>query len=187
MAELDRVAEALAELRDNGVVVLWRPFHEMTGDWFWWCTKAHPGNPEPFKKMWIHMFDYFTKTKKLDNLLWVYSASNRRDPPPDYCYPGDSYVDIVGQDIYSDSAEVSGYENLLALGKPFCLSEFGKTIKNKDRPFDYLVLIEKIKHKYPDTIYWLSWDGPYSIARNLNAEALLNDPWVITRDELDWK
>jgi len=46
------------------VVVLWRPFHEMNGDWFWWGGK----DPDVFIQIWRHMFDYFTKTKDLDNL-----------------------------------------------------------------------------------------------------------------------
>ena len=63
MAELDKVADGLAELRDAGVVVLWRPFHEMTFiETFWWDSGAHPGDPEPFINMWRYLFDYFTYT-----------------------------------------------------------------------------------------------------------------------------
>ena len=72
MQELDLIAAGLQELKDAGVVVLWRPFHEMNGDWFWWGAK----DPDTFIKVWQHMFDYFTKTKGLDNLLWVYSPNH---------------------------------------------------------------------------------------------------------------
>jgi len=71
LQELDQLAEGLSELKQTGVVVLWRPFHEMNGGWFWWGAK----DPDTFIKVWQHMFDYFTKTKGLDNLLWVYGPS----------------------------------------------------------------------------------------------------------------
>jgi beta-mannanase len=48
------------------------------------------------------MFDYFTYTKQLHNILWVYSPDQSREEPSKY-YPGDSYVDIVGLDAYTDN------------------------------------------------------------------------------------
>jgi len=63
MGELDQIARGLQELEDAGVVVLWRPFHEMNGGWFWWG--AH--DPETFIQVWRQMFDYLAKTKGLDN------------------------------------------------------------------------------------------------------------------------
>ena len=47
--ELDRVAVGLSQLRDNNVVVLFRPFHEMNGSWFWWGAKDYT----QFKNAWI--------------------------------------------------------------------------------------------------------------------------------------
>ena len=61
MQELDRLAAGLQELKDSGVVVLWRPFHEVNGGWFWWGDK----DPAQFIKVWRHMFDYFSETKGL--------------------------------------------------------------------------------------------------------------------------
>src|SRR5690349_8829219 len=106
LKELDRVAEGLEQLKKAGVVVLWRPFHEMNGDWFWWNGK----DPDTFIKLWRQMFDYFTTTKQLDNLLWVYSP-NHGKKTTDY-YPGDRYVDIVGLDAYTDFVDpdhIKGY------------------------------------------------------------------------------
>ena len=39
MQELALLADGLRELRDADVVVLWRPFHEMNGGWFWWGAR----------------------------------------------------------------------------------------------------------------------------------------------------
>lgn len=99
---LDRAARYLASLKGrNGepVPVLFRPFHEMTGNWFWWgkntCT------PHEFKTLWRYTVDYLRKTKKLHNLLIVYSAADF-DSEADFMtrYPGDNYVDFVGFDNY---------------------------------------------------------------------------------------
>jgi mannan endo-1,4-beta-mannosidase len=72
MQELDLIADGLRELQDAGVVVLWRPFHEKNGGWFWWGAKE----PQQFIAVWRHMFDYFTNTKSLNNLLWVYGPNH---------------------------------------------------------------------------------------------------------------
>ena len=106
MRELDRVADGLQELKEAGVVVLWRPFHEMNGGWFWWG--GH--DPETFIRLWREMFDYFSDAKGLDNLLWVY-APNHGNRTAAY-YPGDRYVDLVGLDAYTDFVDtnhIQGY------------------------------------------------------------------------------
>ena len=64
--QMDGVAKYLKQLQEAGVPVLWRPFHEMNGVWFWWCNK--PGE-NGFKKLWICMYEYFTNYHKLNNLL----------------------------------------------------------------------------------------------------------------------
>jgi mannan endo-1,4-beta-mannosidase len=194
MADLDKVATGLAELRDAGVVVLWRPFHEMTySECFWWDAGAHWGDPEPFKKMWKHMFNYFTHEKGLDNLLWVYAPADTDNwSPVDALYPGDAYVDIVGIDKYADSLTFAGegYNKLVATGKPFALTETGP-YPTRDGSWDNTNLINRIRSDYPKItffLYWYSWTGnKVAMVDNRNASALLNDPWVITRDELDWR
>ena len=195
MAELDKVAAGLAELREAGVVVLWRPFHEMTyTNTFWWGVQRNdPVSNESYKNMWRHMFNYFTYDKGLNNLLWVYAAAdtdsyNSVDGP----YPGDEYVDVVAIDVYSDSMTIigRGYNKLVALGKPFALTEVGPEHR-RDGSFDNMITINAIRNRYPQTtyfLYWHSWTGNrVSIVDNRNARALLNDPWVITRDEIDWR
>ena len=68
----------------------------MNGGWFWWGGK----DPAVFIKLWRHMFEYFTKTKDLDNLLWVYGpnhgSKNDVDPP--------GFAGITGRDLGGDAA-----------------------------------------------------------------------------------
>ncbi|MFW5699344.1 MAG: glycosyl hydrolase [Bacteroidota bacterium] len=91
--ELRLKADLLEDLRDAGIPVLWRPFHELDGHWFWWSKEG----PELFKRLWTTMFDYFVHERKLNNLIWVlcYTAEVKED-----WYPGDEYVDIAGADTY---------------------------------------------------------------------------------------
>ena len=90
IAGMDKGAEALSKLRDKGIPVLWRPFHELDGGWFWWSK----GGAENFKKLWIMMYDRYTNYWGLDNLIWVWNGQDAE------WYPGDEYVDIIGEDIY---------------------------------------------------------------------------------------
>jgi beta-mannanase len=198
MAELDKVAAGLAELRDAGVVVLWRPFHEMNfRECFWWDMGAVLNDRpeqgvEVWKNMWKHMFNYFTYEKNLNNLLWVYGAANYDHTGwnnVDYVYPGNGYVDIVGVDVYGETVRGNGYEKLVATGKPFAFTESGPG--TSDGSYDNVTLINSIKANYPQTVYflqWHSWTGnKVAIVDNQNASGLLNDSWVVTRDEIDWR
>lgn len=92
--DLDLIANELEFLRDAHVPVLWRPLHEANGRWFWWGG----GGPEPMKKLWRMMFENFTVKHHLNNLIWVFSPGAEVDLAA--WYPGDAYVDIIGQDHY---------------------------------------------------------------------------------------
>lgn len=93
MERLDRVAGELKRLQDANVAVLWRPFHEADGGWFWWSMEGGAG----YVKLWKFMFEYFTEEKQLNNLIWMLPFA--RNPAPAY-FPGKAYVDIAGADTY---------------------------------------------------------------------------------------
>jgi hypothetical protein len=190
MKELDKVAGGLAELRDAGVVVLWRPWQEMSYPEFWWGKKAHPNNPEPFRKMWKHMFNYFTNEKGLNNLLWVYSpADTDRWVPLDFYYPGDAYVDIVGVSVFDTQGTIrwNGYNRLVALGKPVYLTAVGDAGATA-----YNVMIQGMQTTQPRLFGFNIWFSTAKsswalVDKGRNARALLEHPLVITRDEIDWR
>ncbi len=178
--DLDRVATALAELQEQGIPILWRPFHEMNGRWFWWGGVAR----EEYLALWRDMFRYFTEVKKLHHLLWVYSASSaaHKRTPADAYYPGNEYVDIVGLDNYSDDIVWDGYAALTALPKPFAATEFGPD--KSARSFDYARLLPAIRERYPRTVYVLCWGTKWALVNNRNAATLLEDEWIVRRDHL---
>ena len=122
MHELDQIADGLQQLQTNGVVVLWRPFHEMNGDWFWWDGK----DPETFKKLWRQDVRLFHENERSGQSALGLCAEpwhqHRR------YYPGDRYVDLVGLDAYTDFVDTNhilGYAEVARLPKPFGFTEFG--------------------------------------------------------------
>jgi mannan endo-1,4-beta-mannosidase len=196
--DLDSIAYGLQQLQDSGVTVLYRPFHENNGVWFWWGYKPSHSVSD-FQTLWRYLFDYFTQTKNLHNLLWVFSptakptGSGMHDEL--YYYPGDNYVDIVAVDIYRDTLDLVNYASLVATGKPLAIAEFGPHDSSPIQgSYDYTILINQIKNKYPEFRYWMSWNhftAPggnryYSLSRQANTDLLLNDPWVVTRDEINY-
>ncbi|MGH2663992.1 MAG: glycosyl hydrolase [Actinomycetota bacterium] len=190
LSELDFVAEALGDLRDSGVVVLWRPLHEMNGTWFWWGGKP----PGQFQALWRDMFDYLTYEKGLDNLLWVYSPSASQGNTL-LRYPGPQYVDIVGLDVYSklerDCTTFTGYSELITLGKPFAFTEFGPGVGGEENvePYDWEDLMGCIRSAHPETIYFMVWRGNFGLDSDLHrgVDALLEDPWIVNRSEVAWR
>lgn len=104
--DLDKMVSLLLQLQEAGIPLIWRPFHEASGNtygqwagggaWFWWGIEG----AEAYKKLWRYMYDYF-KEHGVNNLIWVWTSQNNGDTD---WYPGDEYVDIIGQDIYNQGA-----------------------------------------------------------------------------------
>jgi len=124
--QVDLLAEGLRTLRDAGVPVIFRPYHEMNGGWFWWG--ARPG-AEDYQRLWSQLQDRFMRHHQLDNLLWAWCSDRPWEGVEAY-WPGHDRVDIVGADIYPlpDHAVVYRPEWFarmqdLAAGKPLALTE----------------------------------------------------------------
>ncbi len=101
-AYIGRAADYLATLRDsdgNPLPLIMRPWHEMSGGWFWW------GGPnttvESYRKLWAMMREAFDSKGLGNSLLWAYSPDvvGSREEYMTW-YPGDEYVDILGADVY---------------------------------------------------------------------------------------
>lgn len=168
MESWDKAAKALQELRDAGVPVLWRPFHEFDGQWFWWGK----GGSENFIRLWRMMHDKFTNEYKLDNLIWVLGYSGE---VKDGWYPGDEYVDIIGSDTYDNSTNLKAWEKLEKIAdKPMAFHECGN--------------VPRIASFEKDGAIWswfMIWHTDYitnNSRKNLNN--VYNSELVITLDEL---
>lgn len=126
--QVDKIASYLKQLRDANVPVLWRPYHEMNGVWFWWGDKRGENG---YARLWKMMYDRFVNFHQLNNLIWVWNANAPRDIPGDQAYaykdyyPGADYVDVLATDVYHFDYEQKDYKELLDLadGKVIALGE----------------------------------------------------------------
>ena len=96
------------------IPILFRPYHEFTGNWFWWCKNTT--TPEQFKALWKFTVEYF-EAKGVHNLLYVYNTSDSGvETKADFMeyYPGDAYVDMVSFDIYQGGEEAAKRDKFAA-------------------------------------------------------------------------
>lgn len=184
--DLNKMVELLGLLQEKGIPVIWRPFHEASGNtygqyagggaWFWWGKEG----ANQYKKLWRYLYDFF-KTKGINNLIWVWTSQNNGDND---WYPGDEYVDIIGQDIYNNNAasNAADFNKLQATypNKMVTLSECGN--------------VGKISEQWRKGAYWSYFMPWYDYdAKSLDNHQHANTEWwidavnaecVITRDEL---
>ncbi|MFN8205972.1 MAG: glycosyl hydrolase [Bacteroidales bacterium] len=176
--QADGVAKYLAQLRDAHIPVLWRPYHEMNGVWFWWCN-LREGR---FAKLWEMEYRYFTEVHKLNNLLWVWDANAPRDIKGDEAfayrdfYPDPSTVDILAADVYRSDYQQSHQDELIILGegKPIALGEVGE------------VPTDSILHAQPNWTWFMVW-GYFANVYNApeKVKALYDSPRVLTLEEIE--
>jgi len=124
MAQMAHVADLLTVLRDRRIPVLWRPFHEFGGDWFWWGKHG----PQAFKALWRTMYDFFVVDRRLHNLIWVLGWAGQNIDPA--YYPGRDCVDVAGADIYVDdhgnqAGLFAQVKRIVGDTVPICLHENG--------------------------------------------------------------
>lgn len=109
LEKLDLIADFIQDLKSkNGVSIpiIFRPFHEHNGDWFWWGKG--PATEEEFIQLWRFTVNYFRNERKIHSLLYAFAPARSRMTYPLtvseylYGYPGDDYVDILGFDNYYD-------------------------------------------------------------------------------------
>ncbi len=170
MKNWDKAAKALQELRDKGIPVLWRPFHEFDGQWFWWGK----GGSQNFIKLWQMMYDRFTNDFGLTNLIWVLGYSGEVKSG---WYVGDDYCDIIGSDTYDNSTNSKAWKRLEKVtdgGKPLTFHECGN-----------LPTIEKFESDGCIWSWFMVWHTDYIIGNNKdNLKDVYKSKLVITLDEL---
>ncbi|MDO3644943.1 glycosyl hydrolase [Mucilaginibacter sp. L3T2-6] len=178
IGQIDVVAGYLKQLQDAGVTVLWRPYHEMNGVWFWWGNRKGANG---ISKLWKMMYDRYTNYHHLNNLLWVWGANAPRDIPYDEAYdykdfyPGPNYVDILGADVYHFDYEQKDYNDLLKLanGKPIALTETGELPNSK---------ILSVQPQWTWFMVWTSWlwtDNTHD-----RVKEIYNLPQTLSHDEV---
>ncbi|WP_066367581.1 glycosyl hydrolase [Herbidospora mongoliensis] len=172
---LDQAAAMLQQLQSNGVSVIWRPFHEAGGTWFWWSKEGGA----QYNRLWRYMYDYFTTTKGLNNLIWLHGYNGQ---PQSAFYPGKQYVDVGGADTYAGDGnydpQKAMYDNvrtIVGTTVPIALHENGP-IPDPDR----------LQSTGARWVLFGTWHGNHLTVSNSvsHLNKVYNHSYVVTRDEL---
>ncbi len=100
---MQRLSDFLATLKTadgKKIPILFRPWHENTGSWFWWGEKLCTA--QEYKALWNMLQDKLN-ADGFDNLLWAYSPGMAADLTAEKYlerYPGDDRIGMVGIDGY---------------------------------------------------------------------------------------
>ena len=195
-------ADFLAPLQEKDMVVLLELFNEFNGDWNWMgkCSA------KDFQELWRYTFGYFAKDRKFKNLLFVLEFSagclQREGIAAQDYFPGRDQVDLLGFDFYHDDPQDTykvAYDQLLALGKPLAMTEFGpdqstyrrmRLIDWKSWPsrscqvWDNMVQADFTKRHYPRCCFFIRWSADWAISSQKNAKEFMADPWWVDLERL---
>lgn len=153
--DMDVIAEELKKFEKADIPILWRPFHESDGTWFWWGAKG----PEVARELYKLMYDYYTNVHQINNLLWVWNCRLKEG------YPGDEYVDVISVDIYLPEYAPTDYSQ-----------EYGAlveaTTKNKVAALaeiGYLPDIKMLEESRTPWAYYMTWSKEFCIGEKYNS------------------
>ena len=147
---LDRVADFLLSLKDEKgalIPVIFRPWHEHTGSWFWWgqnlCSK------EEYIALWKYTVTHL-QAKGVHNVLYAYSSGTGLKNAAEYLerYPGDEIVDLIGFDEYQNGiAGKDRYQQSIA-------QEMGVILPLAKERHKIAILSETGSESLPDSKWW---------------------------------
>jgi len=172
--DLDYMAAILQPFCDKRIPILWRPFHESEGEWFWWGAKG----PQAAKDVYRFMYQYYTEKHHLDNLIWVWNS-----PLPEG-YVGDEYCDIISRDLYPPARAYSAFQDsykeliqITSAPKGAALAEIG-VIPDAD---------ELIARQTP-WLWFMTWSQSFILTEEYNEkealQKLYQHKYAITLDKL---
>ncbi len=178
---LGKVARFINSLQTSDgekIPVIFRPWHEMNGGWFWWG--ANSCTPEQYHLLFIKTYVTLMKAG-CDNVVWAWSP-NLSDPKNVDMflqrYPGSDFVDLIGVDVYEfDNNDANYQKNLREMldvmmqasekvNKMVALTETGcRGISQKKDWFTKTLwpVIQDYKLSY--VLFWRNaWDNPQAEA-----------------------
>ncbi len=175
IADIDYMAGLLKPFCEAHIPILWRPFHECSGTWFWWGSKG----AEPVKKLYRIMYERFTNRYELNNLIWVFNADEVE------FYPGDDIVDIISCDMYPDAhchldcndwlvklKKMTTAEKIYAIGEIGPLPDVDSILKNE-----------------LDWVYYMTWSNEFGKSEqyttNKHLKGIYDNPNSVTLSRLN--
>lgn len=172
--DLDIMVNLLYPFHEAKIPILWRPFHESDGTWFWWGSKG----PETAKQLYRLEYNYFVNKYHLNNLLWVWNSLLPAG------YPGDDVVDILSCDIYEPIGTCTDYakqynilRTLTKTLKPVALAEVG-----------ILPDIKLLEKSHIPWCYYMSWSEDFVLSERFNThknlQTLYASNYTIKKNQL---
>lgn len=174
-SDMDYMAGILTQFCERHIPILWRPFHEAEGNWFWWSIDG----AEVVKQLYITMYKRYTGHFHLDNLIWVFNS------PSAATYPGDRYVDILTRDLYPPAHEHISLKKEMAelraitQSKLLAIGEIGT-----------LPDLTAAVAEAPDCCYYMNWSKEFTYEEYTSREVLsemYNSAAAVTLDKLQIK
>jgi len=166
--ELDKMVSVINELN---IPIVVRPFHEMNGNWFWWGSNAY-GGAVAYKKMYQFTVDYIKA--RTNNVLFSWAPNYPFDIT---YYPGNTYVDIVGLDLY-DPGEINRPSFSTMVSQLEAVSDFAWN-NNKVPVFAETGNRVSNPNNYP---WW--W---YNVNQNIQgSNRAFKVAWMLTWINMDW-
>jgi mannan endo-1,4-beta-mannosidase len=151
---VSRLAAFLNDLEafdGSKIPIVFRPFHEMNGSWFWWGGSQV--STAAYKALWIETMDLLMNKHDIHHLIYAYAPNTISDEVDFYrYYPGDRFVDVLGVDIYNHG----GNENYLKNLKEN-LTILRRIATQKKKVF---ALTETGSNKPPTTDWWTTYLHP---------------------------
>lgn len=124
MGRVGDFLELLSPDAEHKTPIIFRPWHENNGSWFWWGEKLC--SPQDYLSLWCMLQDYLL-ARGFDNLLWAYSPNLEGMMTQERFlerYPGDDRTDLIGIDAYQ-SGETADFVKA-AQGDLSMLATFGR-------------------------------------------------------------
>lgn len=172
-SDLDVMAGLLKGFCDKDIPILWRPFHENEGDWFWWGAHGMEVAKDLYKFMW----HYFVDKYQLNNLIWVWNNPRKEG------YVGDDYCDIFTRDLYPEA------HNHTDLAPQF--NELYDVTKERGIAVGETGVIPDIEALSKTRVPWLwymTWSKVFCVEETYNSfdelRKMYSHPYAITLDDV---
>ena len=173
ISDMDAMAEILKTFCQKRVPVLWRPFHESEGVWFWWGSNG----PGIARGLWIDMYERYVNVHKLNNLIWVWNSPLKEG------YVGDNYCDVISRDVYLEKHTHSDYkeqyEELIQIASEDKITALGET-----GPIPGLSVLSKTKIPWTWFMTWSKSICSKDVTDRKELIAAYNCEYGITLDRL---
>jgi len=166
---LERLSQFILGLKDDSgkpIPVIFRPYHEHSGSFFWWGTNICTN--QQYIDLWRFTVDFLCNKKNIHNILYAYNT-DRVTSLEQYMtgYPGDDIIDMLSLDMYDRGAEFGGEldkalvfvtSEAVKRNKLTALSETGELGKASNNWWSTVIL--PVVSKYP-VGYVLTWRNTY--------------------------